>query len=454
VAWQSARVVRRRALAAHPDCAAAAKRLKFDQTPREECMRIRLFGLAASVNLAAIAFGLWFAVLPAAAQAPAPPGATPPPPTPNMPTSAEAQKLHGVPPPPFAAPADKLPLAQLKLPPGFKIEVYASGVTNARSLRIGDKGVVFVGNLVRDKVYAIVDRNGKREVKVIASGLDRPNGLAFKNGTLYIAEGTRISKLENIEDNLDNPPKPVVIYSDFPNHVSHGWKFLALGPDDRLYVNVGAPCNICMPPPENAQLRSIALDGSDAKVVARGIRQVVGMDFHPESKVLYFTENQRDWLSEDAPQDKLNRLLHPGADNFGYPYCDGGDIEDPIFGWGHSCSEFTKPIAQLGPHSAPLGMRFYTGHKFPAKYRGAIFLARHGSWNKTHKIGGDIYVVYLNKDGTVKAQEPFMTGFLQNNDYIGRPVDVQPMKDGSLLVSDDYDGAVYRITYGEGSATH
>ena len=417
-------------------------------------MRIRLFGLAASVNLAAIAFALWFAVLPAAAQAPAPPGATPPPPTPNQPTSPEAQKLHGVPPPPFAAPADKLPLAQLKLPPGFKIEVYASGVTNARSLRIGDKGTVFVGSLVRDKVYAIVDRNGKREVKVIAAGLDRPNGLAFTNGTLYIAEGTRISKLENIEDQLDDPPKPVVIYSDFPNHVSHGWKFLALGPDNRLYVNVGAPCNICIPPPENAQLRSIALDGSDAKVVARGIRQVVGMDFHPESKVLYFTENQRDWLSEDAPQDKLNRLLHPGTDNFGYPYCDGGDIEDPIFGWGHSCNEFTKPIAQLGPHSAPLGMRFYTGHMFPEKYRGAIFLARHGSWNKTNKIGGDLVVVYLNKDGTVKAQEPFMTGFLQNNNYIGRPVDVQPLKDGSLLVSDDYDGAIYRITYGNGSATH
>jgi glucose/arabinose dehydrogenase len=417
-------------------------------------MRIRLFGLAASVNLAAIAFGLWFAVQPAAAQAPAPPGAMPSPPTPGMPTSAEAQKLHGVAPPPFAAPADKLPLAELKLPPGFKIEVYASGVTNARSLRLGDNGTVFVGNLVRDKVYAIVDRNGKREVKVIASGLDRPNGLAFKDGTLYIAEGTRISKLENIEDHLDDPPKPVVIYSDFPNHVSHGWKFLALGPDNRLYVNVGAPCNICIPPAGNSQLRSIALDGSDAKVVARGIRQVVGMDFHPETKVLYFTENQRDWLSEDAPQDKLNRLLHPGTDNFGFPYCDGGDIEDPIYGWGRSCSEFTKPIAQLGPHSAPLGMRFYTGHMFPAKYRGAIFLARHGSWNKTNKIGGDIYVVYLNKDGTVKAQEPFMTGFLQNNDYIGRPVDVQPMKDGSLLVSDDYDGAVYRISYGEGSATH
>ncbi|HEV2098393.1 MAG TPA: PQQ-dependent sugar dehydrogenase [Stellaceae bacterium] len=453
MAWQSARVIW--CDSADPDCAALAKRLKSKKYQKgEEFMRTRLGSLAGSISLFAVALGLSLTVLPANAQIPAPPGATPSPPTPNMPTSAEAQKLHGVAVPPFAAAPDKLPLAQLKLPPGFKIEVYASGVTNARSLRLGDKGTVFVGNLARDKVYAIVDRNGKREVKVIASGLDRPNGLAFKNGTLYIAEGTKISKLENIEDNLDNPPKLVAIYSDLPNHVSHGWKFLTIGPDNRLYVNVGSPCNICMPPPENAQLRSIALDGSDAKVVARGIRQVVGMDFHPESKVLYFTENQRDWLSEDAPQDKLNRLLHPGQDNFGYPYCDGGDIEDPIFGWGHSCNEFTKPIAQLGPHSAPLGMRFYTGRMFPAKYRGAIFLARHGSWNKTHKIGGDLVVVYLNKDGTVKSQEPFLTGFLQDNNYIGRPVDVQPMKDGSLLVSDDYDGAVYRITYGDGNATH
>ncbi|HTH33508.1 MAG TPA: PQQ-dependent sugar dehydrogenase [Xanthobacteraceae bacterium] len=407
-------------------------------------MDIRRRRLATTI----VALSLFCSALPAGAQLPLPPGAMPAPPTPNMPTSDEAQKLKGIPSPPFAAPADKLPLAQLTLPKGFKIEVYASGIVNARSLRLGDKGTVFVGNMVRDKVYAIVDRNGQREVKVIASGLDRPNGLAFKDGTLYIAEGTKISKLENIEDKLDNPPQPVVIYSDLPNHQSHGWKFLALGPDNRLYLNVGAPCNICMPPPENAQLRSIALDGSGMQVVARGIRQVVGMDFHPQSKVLYFTENQRDWLSEDAPQDKLNRLLNPGKDNFGYPYCDGGDIEDPIFGWGHSCSEFTAPISQLGPHSAPLGMRFYTGHMFPTQYQNAIFIARHGSWNKTHKIGGDIYVAYLNSDGTVRAQEPFITGFLKDNNYIGRPVDVMNMADGSLLISDDWNGAVYRVSYG------
>jgi glucose/arabinose dehydrogenase len=222
-----------------------------------------------------------------------------------------------------------------------------------------------------------------------------------------------------------------------------------LGPDNRLYFNIGAPCNICMPPPTNAKLLSIKTDGSDPQIVATGIRQVVGMDFSPVSKVLYFTENQRDWLSEDEPNDKLNRVLHPGKDNFGFPYCGGGDIPDPIYGWGHSCNEFTKPVAQLGPHSAPLGMRFYTGHMFPARYRDAIFIARHGSWNKTHKIGGDVVVAFLNRDGTVRTVEPFITGFLVNGQkYLGRPVDMEWLKDGSMLLSDDFNGAVYRVTYG------
>ena len=366
--------------------------------------------------------------------------------------NAAAAKLAPIPAPPLATAADKLPIDRLKVPDGFKVELYASGLPNARSLALGDKGTVFVGSRVVDKVYAIVNKDGKREVKVVVSGLYRPNGVAFKNGTLYIAELSQISKIDNVEDTLDNAPKPTVIYSDLPKDEAHGWKFLAVGPDNMLYFNIGAPCNICMPSPAHAQLRRIKLDGSGAEVIAQGIRQVVGMDFHPASKVLYFTENQRDWLSEDQPNDKLNRLLNPGKDNFGFPYCDGGDIEDSTFGWGHSCSEFTKPILQLGPHVAPLGMRFYTGRTFPARYRDAIFLARHGSWNKTHKIGGDIYVVNLNKDGTVKSHEPFMTGFLQNNEYIGRPVDVLVMPDGSLLISDDRNGAVYRVSYGEKSA--
>jgi glucose/arabinose dehydrogenase len=363
--------------------------------------------------------------------------------------------LAPVTPPPLAAAADKLPVDKLKVPKGFKVEVYASGIPNARSLRLGDKGTVFVSNRTLDKIYAIVDKGGKREVKVIAKDLYRPNGIALHDGTLYIAELSQISKIEKIEDNLDNTPKPTVIYNDLPKDEPHGWKYLTVGPDNRLYFNVGAPCNICMPPPTHAQIRSIKLDGSDAQIVARGTRQIVGMDWHPTLKQLYFTENQRDWLSEELPNDKLNRVTQPGKDNFGYPYCHQGNIPDPEFGWGHSCDEFTKPVALLGPHSAPLGIKFYTGNAFPAEYRGQAFIARHGSWNKTKKIGGDIVVAKLNKDGTLKSLEPFLTGFLQDNNYVGRPVDMLVMKDGSLLISDDYAGAIYRVSYGNGNvASH
>lgn len=358
-------------------------------------------------------------------------------------------RLRGVPQPPTPTTEDKLPTAQLKLPPNFKVETYIHGLMDARSLRLGNKGTVFVGNRDRDKVYAVVTQSGKREAKVIASGLDRPNGLAFKDGTLYIAEGSKISKLEKIEDNLDNPPKPIVIYSDLPDHRSHGWKFMAIGPDNKLYINVGAPCNICEPPAANAQIRRINTDGTGSEPYALGVRNSVGFDFHPVTKELYFTDNGRDWLSDDLPNDELNRVTKMGQ-HFGYPYCHQGDLPDNELGSGRSCKEFVAPVAKLGPHTAALGMRFYTGTMFPQKYRGGIFIARHGSWNRTTKIGGDVIYVALNRDGSVRSVEPFMTGFLKNNNYIGRPVDLQVMKDGSLLVSDDYAGAIYRITYGSG----
>jgi glucose/arabinose dehydrogenase len=399
-----------------------------------------------------------FAAWPAVAQQPAPQPAAPAAAAPTGPAAAppwaqgRPEAAIGVPlapiaPPPIPTAADKLPIEKLKAPKGFKIELYAAGVGNARTLRQGDKGTVFVGSRLLDKVYSIVDKGEKREVKPIYSGLYRPNGLAFKDGVLYIAELSRISKVEKIEDNLDNPPKPVVIYDDLPKDEAHGWKFLTIGPDDKLYFQVGAPCNICMPSPAHAQIRRINLDGSGAEVVARGIRQIVGMDFSPITKQLYFTENSRDWLSEDIPEDKLNRLTQPGKDNFGYPYCHQGNIADQEFGWGHSCDEFTKPIALLGPHTAALGMRFYTGNTFPSEYRNAIFIARHGSWNRTKKIGGDIVVARLSEDGAVKSIEPFITGFIENNNYVGRPADVEFVKDGSMLISDDFNGAVYRVTY-------
>jgi len=397
------------------------------------------------------------AATPASAQqAPAAPAAAPaanalPPGSPliGRPEGNEAaSKLAPVAAPPLPTAADKLPTAQLKLPPGFNIEVYASGIFNARSLRIGDKGTVFVGTRLGNKVSAIVKKDGKTEVKTIAEGLYRPNGLAYHNGTLYIAELSQISKIENVEDHLDKPNKPTVIYTDLPKDEAHGWKFIAIGPDNKLYIPVGQPGNNVLHDNDHGQIRRINLDGTGRETVAVGVRNTVGFDWNPMNKQLYFSDNGRDWLSEDVPQDELNRVTKMG-ENFGSPYCYQGNLPDPEFGWGHSCSEFTPPIMLTGPHSAGLGLRFYTGDMFPKKYRNAIFLARHGSWNKSKKFGGDVIVVHLNKDGTVKSSEPFVTGFLVENKYIGRPVDVQQMPDGSMLLSDDWNGVVYRITYGK-----
>ncbi len=395
--------------------------------------------------LAGTVAGVFTLAVAALAQQPTPPPSW----AVGRPDNTDAAKLAPVAGPPIPTPADKLPgiLGQLKLPKGFNIEVYASGMANARSLRQGEKGTVFAGSRLVDKVYAITEKDGKHEAKVLVSGLYRPNGLAIYNGTLYIAELSKISKIDNVEANLDNP-KLVAVYDDLPKDEAHGWKFIGIGPDNKLYVPVGQPCNNCMPSDKHGQIRRMNLDGTGVEVIARGVRNTVGFDWHPVSKELYFTDNGRDWLSEDIPEDELNRETKVGQ-HFGSPYCYQGDIPDPEFGWGHSCSEFTPPVAKMGPHSASLGMRFYTGKMFPKEYHNAIFVARHGSWNRSKKFGGDIAVVQLNKDGTVKSVTPFMTGFIQDNNYIGRPVDVLVAKDGSLLVSDDWNGAVYRITYGK-----
>jgi glucose/arabinose dehydrogenase len=390
------------------------------------------------------------AAAPAAPPAPAAAPALPPgSPLIGRPAGNEAAaKLAPVAPPPIPAALDKLPTAKLKVPPGFNIEVYAAGMANARSLAEGDKGTVFVGSRLVDKVYAIANKDGKRSVKVLASGLYRPNGVAFKNGTLYIAELSKVSKIDKVEDVIDNPPKPTMIYDNLPKDEAHGWKFIAIGPDNKLYVPVGQPGNNVLHDDAHGQIRRMNLDGSGAEVIARGVRNTVGFDWNPETKQLYFTDNGRDWMSEDVPQDELNRVSKVG-EHFGAPYCLQGNIVDPEFGWGKSCSDYTAPVALLGPHSAALGMRFYTGSMFPKAYKNAIILARHGSWNRSKKVGGDLMVVKLNKDGSVKSSEPFLTGFLDDNKYIGRPVDVLQLKDGSLLVSDDWNGAVYRITYGK-----
>jgi glucose/arabinose dehydrogenase len=379
-----------------------------------------------------------------ASPSPLPPGS----PLIGRPDSEAAAKLAPVVAPPLATAPDKLPTAKLKVPQGFNIEVYASGMTNAREMALGDKGTVFVGSRLVDKVYAIVNKDGKREVKVLASGLYRPNGVAFHNGTLYIAELSQISKIDNVEDHLDDPPKPTVIYDKLPKDEAHGWKFIAIGPDNKLYVPVGQPGNNVLHDDAHGQIRRMDLDGKNDEVYALGVRNSVGFDWNPENKQMYFTDNGRDWLSEDVPNDELNRITKKGED-FGAPYCYQGNIPDPEFGWGHSCSEFVAPVGLMGPHAAALGMRFYTGSMFPKSYRGAIIVARHGSWNRTNKFGGDVAVVHLDKEGKVKDIEPLVTGFLQDNKYIGRPDDVMLMKDGSILISDDWNGAVYRVSYGK-----
>jgi glucose/arabinose dehydrogenase len=382
---------------------------------------------------------------PAAAPAPLPPGS----PLIGRPADNEAAaKLAPVAPPPLAGAPDKLPIAKLKLPPGFNIEVYAAGMANARSLALGDKGTVFVGSRLVDKVYGIENKDGKRSVKVIASGLYRPNGVAFKNGTLYIAELSKVSKIDKVEDNLDSPPKPTLIYDKLPKDEAHGWKFIAIGPDNKLYVPVGQPGNVVLHDEDHGQIRRMNLDGTGAEIYVRGVRNTVGFDWNPENKQMYFTDNGRDWLSETVPEDELNRVTKQG-EHFGAPYCLQGNIIDQELGWGKDCKDYTAPVGLMGPHVAALGMRFYTGSMFPKSYKNAIIVARHGSWNKTNKQGGDVVVVKLNKDGTVKSMEPLITGFLQDNKYVGRPVDVMQLKDGSMLVSDDWNGAVYRITYGK-----
>jgi glucose/arabinose dehydrogenase len=357
-------------------------------------------------------------------------------------------KMAPVAAPPVPTPEAQLP--KLKAPAGFKVEVYQSGILDARGLRRGDKGTVFVSSLfVAGKVYAVTGEKGKRTTKVIADKLELPNGIEFKDGALYVATPKQITRYDKIEDNLDKPPEPVKVFDALPGDVPHGWKFIKFGPDGKLYVPTGAPCNICESDPEKyMQIFRINADGSGKEIVARGVRNTVGFDFHPRTKELWFTDNQRDWLAEDFPLDELNRVANPGKDHFGYPYCHSGTMTDPELGWGKSCDDYVKPAALLGPHSAPLGMRFYTGTMFPAKYRGAIFIARHGPWNRTKKFA-DVSVAYVDANNKVTSVEPFVEGFVKDNQYLGRPVDVLVMADGALLVSDDHAGAVYRVSYGQ-----
>jgi len=333
-------------------------------------------------------------------------------------------------------------------------------VPGARSLALGSDGTVFVSTcsacpaaLMRaGKVYALPDRDGDDradEVITIASGLNVPNGVAFRDGALYVAEISRVLRFDSIEARLRDPPEPGVVYDGFPTERHHGWKSIAFGPDGKLYLQVGAPCNVC----ENADERFATImrmnpDGSDLEVFARGVRNSVGRDWHPSTGELWFTDNGRDLLGDDRPPDELNRAPQAGL-HFGFPYCHGGDIPDPQYGRERLCSEFTPPARRLGPHVAAIGMRFYTGTMFPEEYRNQVMIAEHGSWNRSVPIGYRVTLVRLEGNRAV-SYEPFAEGWLQGREAWGRPADVLVMPDGALLVSDNRAGAVYRISYREG----
>jgi glucose/arabinose dehydrogenase len=363
----------------------------------------------------------------------------------GQPPSMADSTLAPIAQPPAPKALGELQVGKIKVPPGFKVEVWAHGINNARAMTWGDKGTLFVSSRVAGQVYAVVDKGGSREVKVIAKGLELPNGVAFKDGTLYVAEISKIWKYENIEASLDTPPAPKLVYDLLPKDQPHGWKYLAFGPDGKLYFNIGAPCNYCMPPETHANISRVNPDGTGFEYFARGVRNSVGFDWHPVTKELYFSMHARDWLGEDVPSDGFYHAARAGL-HFGYPYCHQGDIIDAQFGTGRSCSEFAPPLIKTGPHVAGNGVMFYTGNMFPPEYKDRVFLAQRGSWNRSQKVGFRVMMVTL-RSNDVPKYEPFAEGWLQGDQIWGRPVYTSQMKDGSILISDDYAGAIYRVSY-------
>ncbi len=338
-------------------------------------------------------------------------------------------------------------LKGIKLPPGFKIALWAR-VPAARQMAWGDKGTLFVGSWFGvGKVFAVVDEGGKKTVKTILKGLTVPTGVAFRDGALYVADVNKIYKYDNAEANLDNMPKPEVVYDDMPPYIPHGWKYLTFDKNGWLYVAFGPPCNECLPPTSTAQIRHIDPAHGLAEIVALGVRNSVGGDVDPRTGDYWFTENARDWLGDNIPSDKLNHITKI-AEDFGYPYCHEGDIPDPKFAMGHKCSEFAPPALKLGAHVAPLGMKFYTGNQFPADYKDNIIIAEHGSWNRHKFQGGRLMRVVVDAGGKNVKQEEFASGWIgSDGKYRGRPADVLVAKDGSLMVADDFTGSIYRISY-------
>ncbi len=397
-----------------------------------------MFRITATMGLAA---ALALPSLAQAQQAPAPAWAQ------GRPDSMANSTLAPNAPKLTVTPPDQVPVGRIRLPEGFKAELWAHGMPGARMMALGSNGTIFVGTRTIGRVYAVTDQGGQRQVRVIAQGLKQPNGVAFRDGALYVVAINQVLRYDNIESKLDNPGMPVDLTSAFnlPTEEHHGWKFTTFGPDGKLYMQVGAPCNICeVDENRHAILVRFNPDGSGREVVARGVRNSVGMAHHPQTGQLWFTNNGRDWAGEDEPEDTLGVVQRVG-EHFGFPYCHAGTMQDPDVR-GRQCSEFSPPALKLGPHTAALGMRFYTGSMFPAEYRNSMFIARHGSWNRTQRTGYDVVRVTLDAQGRPQMQ-PFLTGLLEGNTFHGRPTDVQQLPDGSLLVSDEQAGAIYRITY-------
>lgn len=345
---------------------------------------------------------------------------------------------------------DRALLSKLKAPSGFTVSVYTDRTPAARSLALSPSGILYVGTRQGGKVYA-VGKDGA--VRTVASGLTSPNGVAFREGSLFVAEINRILRYDKVESNLKTRAKPdAVILDDLPEDEHHGWKFIAFGPDGWLYAPVGAPCNVCdSQNPVYASIQRLKADGSGRETFARGVRNTVGFDWHPTTKEMWFTDNGRDMLGDDVPADELNRAPKAGL-HFGFPFCHAGDVADPEFvsdrsGKKRSCAEFVPPSLKLGAHVAALGMRFYSGSSFPETYRGRVFIAEHGSWNRSTPTGYRLMTAKIASDGKASDYSVFIEGWLQGGSRWGRPVDLVVASDGSLLVSDDHAGAIYRIAY-------
>ena len=347
---------------------------------------------------------------------------------------------------------EELPLDKIKLPEGFEIEIYASDVQNARSMDLSPSGTLYVGTRSAGNVYALQDTDGDGKVNkqyLLLEKGNMPNGVAFKDGDLYIAEVNRILKISDVESKLDNPGTPEVIYDEYPTEKHHGWKYIDFGPDGKLYVPVGAPCNICNSKEDifNSITR-INTDGSDMEIVQRGVRNTVGFTWHPITGHLWFTDNGRDMMGDDVPACELNVATKDGQ-HFGYPFCHQGDLPDPEYGKQRGCDEFEAPAQNLGAHTAPLGVEFYTGDQFPEQYRNVALIAEHGSWNRSKKQGYRISMVGLDNNYNSTGYDFFATGWLdeEKDEAWGRPVDIEVMPDGSMLISDDFADVIYRVSY-------